>query len=169
MKKLPAILLVFLLALTTATAQQKGLVAGPMTGSIELRDVIIWVEVAPSVKQLAVRYWPQGRQNSARTRTYEGALGKTYNPVKIQLINLDPSTVYEYEIITDKVAAKKSVFKTKSLWQYRTPAPDFTFLTGSCAYFNEEGFDRPGSLTARIPPYFSRWPVRRLISCSGWG
>jgi alkaline phosphatase D len=35
-------------------------------------------------------------------------------------------------------------FKTSELWQWRKPAPDFVFLTGSCAYFNEPVYDRPG-------------------------
>lgn len=144
MRTIPCILLALLFSATLASAQQKSIVAGPMTGSVELRDAIVWVEVAPSVRQLAVRYWPKGQPGKARTQAYDGILGKTFNPAKLQLAHLDPATVYEYEVIVDKVAARKSSFQTKTLWQYRMPAPDFTFLTGSCAYFNEDGFDRPG-------------------------
>jgi alkaline phosphatase D len=35
-------------------------------------------------------------------------------------------------------------FRTPPLWQWRTDPPDFTLLTGSCAYINEEAYDRPG-------------------------
>ncbi len=33
---------------------------------------------------------------------------------------------------------------TKSLWKWRTDAPDFSFLAGSCSYINEPEYDRPG-------------------------
>ena len=36
---------------TISVSAQKSLVAGPMAGSVELRDAIIWLEVSPSVKQ----------------------------------------------------------------------------------------------------------------------
>ncbi|WP_126244460.1 alkaline phosphatase D family protein [Chitinophaga rhizosphaerae] len=143
MRAIPCILFVLFLTFP-GIAQHKGLVAGPMTGSVELRDAIVWVEVAPTVKQVAVRFWPKGQEGRARTQNWTGQSGRTYLPVKLQLVNLDPATEYEYEVVIDKIPAKKSSFKTKTLWQYRMPAPDFTFLTGSCAYFNEDGFDRPG-------------------------
>ncbi|HSN60564.1 MAG TPA: alkaline phosphatase D family protein, partial [Ferruginibacter sp.] len=69
------------------------------------------------------------------------------NPVKIELNWLEPNTTYQYSIIIDgKVAATPfaTKFTTKDLWQYRKPAPDFSFLAGSCAYFNEPVYDRPG-------------------------
>jgi alkaline phosphatase D len=136
--------LFLLLWILPATAQQKTLVAGPMAGSVELRDVIIWLEAAPSVKQAAIRYYEKGKPAAARTERFTGELGKRYNPVKIQLVNLDPGTAYEYEVLLDGKAVKRSAFATKTLWQNRRPAPDFTFLTGSCAYFNEPAYDRPG-------------------------
>ncbi len=144
MRTIPCIILAILLSFSATTAQKNELVSGPMTGAVELRDAIIWAAVLPSVKQAAIRYWPEGKPGSAKTVVYGGKLGELYNPLKINLVNLDPGTVYHYEVLLNKVSVKKSSFKTKTLWQYRMPAPDFTFLTGSCAYFNEEGFDRPG-------------------------
>ncbi|WP_157962757.1 alkaline phosphatase D family protein [Chitinophaga deserti] len=144
MRTIPCIILAILLSFSAATAQKNELVSGPMTGAVELRDAIIWAAVSPSVKQAAIRYWPEGKPGNAKMVVYTGKLGELYNPLKINLVNLDPGTVYNYEVLLNKVSVKKSAFKTKTLWQYRMPAPDFTFLTGSCAYFNEEGFDRPG-------------------------
>ncbi len=150
-----------------AVAQQKALVAGPMTGSVELRDVIIWLEAAPAVKQAAIRYYEKGKPAAARTERFTGQLGKRYNPVKIQLVNLDPGTAYEYEVLLDGNVVKKSAFTTKILWQHRQSAPDFTFLTGSCAYFNEPAYDRPGKpygndssifeTMAAVPADFMMW------------
>ncbi len=137
-----------MLAFAPAVAQQKALVAGPMTGSVELRDAIIWLEVAPTVKSAAVRYYKSGQPGNSRTETYSGGLGKRYNPIKIQLVNLEPGTTYQYDILLNgqKAALPRPLhFTTKPLWQFRQPAPDFTFLTGSCAYFNEPAYDRPGT------------------------
>lgn len=159
--------LFLLLWILPATAQQKALVAGPMAGSVELRDVIIWLEAAPSVKQAAIRYYEKGKPAAARTERFTGELGKRYNPVKIQLVNLEPGTAYEYEVLLDGKAVKRSAFSTKTLWQNRRPAPDFTFLTGSCAYFNEPAYDRPGKpygndssifeTMAAVPADFMMW------------
>ncbi|MEP6597677.1 MAG: alkaline phosphatase D family protein, partial [Ginsengibacter sp.] len=60
---------------------------------------------------------------------------------------LDINTTYTYNIIVDSKPVNKGYplkFTTKDLWQFRKPAPDFTFLTGSCAYFNQPIYDRPG-------------------------
>ena len=35
-------------------------------------------------------------------------------------------------------------FKTQTLWQYRTDPPAVKFAIGSCAYFNDTPYDRPG-------------------------
>ncbi|WP_346317351.1 alkaline phosphatase D family protein [Chitinophaga sp. YIM B06452] len=162
-----ASLLFLLLWILPAAAQQKALIAGPMAGSVELRDVIIWLEAGSAVKQAAIRYYEKGKPAAARTERFTGELGKRYNPVKIQLVNLEPGTAYEYEVLLDGKAVKRSAFTTKTLWQYRQPAPDFSFLTGSCAYFNEPAYDRPGKpygndssifeTMAAVPADFMMW------------
>ncbi|MFC3856280.1 alkaline phosphatase D family protein [Chitinophaga sp. GCM10012297] len=159
--------LCLLLWIFPAAAQQKALVAGPMTGSVELRDAIVWLEAAPAVKQAAIRYYEKGKPASARTERYTGKLGKRYNPIKIQLVNLEPGTRYEYEVLLDGKVVKRSAFTTKTFWHFRRPAPDFTFLTGSCAYFNEPAYDRPGKpygndssifeTMADVPADFMMW------------
>jgi alkaline phosphatase D len=70
------------------------------------------------------------------------------------------------------------------LWQWRKPAPDFTFLTGSCAYFNEPEFDRPGKpyggdssifeTMAKTPAAFNvwlgdNWYTREVDFNTRWG
>lgn len=153
-----------------AVTAQRSLIAGPMAGSVELRDVIIWLEVAPAVKQVVIRYYPKGQPAQAKTETWKGALGNRYNPLKITLANLEPGTTYAYDVLLDGGKARlpaPAMFTTKALWQHRVPAPDFTFLAGSCAYFNEPQFDRPGKpygndssifeTMARTPADFMLW------------
>lgn len=125
------------------TAQSQ-IVAGPMLGQTELRDAKIWVEVAPSVKGVQLVYGKKGAAKKSLL-AYKGSLGNRYNPIQFQLANLEPATTYEYRFLLDGKPAKQTgEFTTKTLWQWRQPAPDFSFLTGSCSYVNEPVYDRPG-------------------------
>lgn len=131
---------------------KNGLVSGPWAGNVELRNATIWVEVTPDVKSVAVKFAAvNADKKAAGLETgivkYKGQLGNAFNPVKIELNGLKMHTVYNYSVlINDKPVpvAFTTRFTTKELWQWRKPAPDFSFLTGSCAYFNEPEFDRPG-------------------------
>lgn len=124
-----------------------GLVSGPWAGNIELRTAKIWLEVAPTVKKVAVQYYPVARPVEKNTLVYKGILGLEFNPVKLEVNNLQFGTTYHYDLLIDgkKITLPfETNFTTKDLWQYRKPVPDFSFLTGSCAYFNESAYDRPG-------------------------
>ena len=137
-----------ILLLTSAIAQTgNGLLSGPWAGNVELRNATIWAEVSPEVKSVAVKFYPEKEPGKSKTVVYKGELGNEFNPVKIELNGLEFNTVYAYTLIVNgKTAATtfKTSFITKDLWQYRKPAPDFSFLAGSCAYFNEPVYDRPG-------------------------
>ncbi len=123
---------------------QPRLLSGPLLGPVELRDAKVWVEVSPEVKQVALQYNKRGDAKS-RTIVYKGELGNEFNPVTFSLGGLDISSTYQYKILVNgKVTSAGGAFTTKDLWQWRKPAPDFSFLTGSCAYFNQPEFDRPG-------------------------
>lgn len=64
--------------------------------------------------------------------------------------DLTPGTKYRIARITP--TANTSVYDTNYVaefttledWQHRRDAPDFSFVTGSCSYINEESTDRPG-------------------------
>jgi alkaline phosphatase D len=127
-----------------AAHAQKGIVSGPWAGNVGLRTATIWVEVTPDIKKVAVKY---KTDEQSKEVTYKGELGKDFNPVKIELNGLMFNTTYNYEVwLNDKKVETNftTKFTTKDLWQHRKLAPDFTFLAGSCAYFNEPIFDRPG-------------------------
>lgn len=123
-----------------------GLVSGPRADYVELRSATIWMEVSPSVKKVEVRYIDPVSKIQ-RSVTYKGELGKEFNPIKVELNGLTMNSVYKYSVLLDGRPVSTSFplqFTTKDLWQWRKPAPDFNFLMGSCAYFNEPVFDRPG-------------------------
>ncbi len=133
------------LALFLFSVLQAQIVSGPMLGPVELRDAKVWIEVAPQVKRVQLQYCKKGESPKYKTIENKSELGKDFNPIEFTIGGLDYNTTYEYRLIIDgKQAKEKGEFTTKDLWQWRKPAPDFSFLAGSCAYFNEAAFDRPG-------------------------
>ncbi|MEO5647183.1 MAG: alkaline phosphatase D family protein [Chitinophagaceae bacterium] len=141
-------IIIFSLPIVVPGQVKSNLVSGPWAGNVELRNATIWLEVSPKVRSVAVKYFLPGKSINAQTVEYKGELGNEFNPVKIELNGLAFNTNYNYTLILDgkSINANKDwQFTTKDLWQYRKPPPDFTFLAGSCAYFNEPAVDRPGT------------------------
>ncbi len=170
------------------TAQNKSkLVSGPWAGNVELRTAMIWLEVSADVKKVAVEYFAASNLNTKKLVAYKGELGKSFNPIKLELNDLEFGTTYQYSVLLDgkKIDLPFDIrFTTKDLWQYRKSAPDFSFLTGSCAYFNETKFDRPGKpyggdssifeTMAKTPADFNiwlgdNWYYREVDYTSVWG
>ncbi|HMJ47127.1 MAG TPA: alkaline phosphatase D family protein [Ferruginibacter sp.] len=166
-------------------AQKPSLISGPWAGNVELRNATIWAEVSPSVRTVAVKY--SRGDSKIKTVFYKGPLHNEFNPVKIELNNLEINSVYTYTLVLDGNEIKTSFptrFITKDLWEWRKPAPDFTFLAGSCSYFNEPVYDRPGKpyggdssifeTMAGIPAAFhiwmgDNWYTREVDFYSTWG
>lgn len=133
------------LFIAIAVFAQPRIISGPMLGPVELRDAKIWVEVSPEVKLVSLQYAKKGEAQS-KTVHYKGELGNEFNPITFTLGGLDFNTTYQYKLfVNGKTTSAGGEFTTKDLWQWRKPAPDFSFLTGSCSYFNEPVFDRPGT------------------------
>ncbi len=132
-------------------AQDKRLVtAGPMLGQVELRTASIWIEAASSAIP-DLRYWKKdapGNIYYTPGRTFTEAIQQGFYPVLFTIGGLDTHTTYEYQVLArgDRKSNVKAdgQFTTKELWQFRKPAPDFSFITGSCSYMNQPPFDRPG-------------------------
>ncbi|MGE5105962.1 MAG: alkaline phosphatase D family protein [Sphingobacteriales bacterium] len=188
------VIAVFLLTATSViSAQSKtGIKAGPMLGQVEMRTADIWIEVTPDVKSVALKYKAINANIKANGKEsgmaiYKGELGKEFNPVKFNIGGLKLNTTYQYSILINGKGIKipyETKFTTKDLWQWRKPAPDFSFLTGSCAYFNEPEFDRPGKpyggdssifeTMGKTPAEFmlwlgDNWYTREVDYSSEWG
>lgn len=176
----------FLFVSLASFAQQKnGIISGPWAGNVELRNATIWVEVTPQVKSVAVNFTAE--KGVTQTKKYTGELGKEFNPVKLELNGLEMNKTYNYAIVIDGKPVKTTYstkFTTKELWQWRKPAPDFSFLTGSCSYFNETIYDRPGKpyggdssifeTMANTPASFhlwlgDNWYTREVDYFTAWG
>jgi alkaline phosphatase D len=138
--------LVLLFCLSANTGAQ--VVSGPMLGQVELRTAKVWIEVKPGTA-VDIWYWKKGNMAGAQKLSENTSSSAWFAPLTFDLVALDMNTTYEYQFLVNNKSAKKPTsadgeFTTKDLWQWRKPAPDFSFLTGSCAYFNEPIYDRPG-------------------------
>ncbi len=121
--------------------------SGPWIGNIGLRTASLWMEPLAGTDSVVVRYFPLGKKENSRSVSVIIIPGNEFNPSRIDLTGLEPATEYRFE--ADLHSSKRRFsyngsFTTKELWQYRKPAPDIVFLAGSCSYFNEPEYDRPG-------------------------
>src|SRR4051812_47824586 len=98
MKPWITFLTIFFFTFTIIQAQPNVLKSGPWAGNVELRNATIWAEVMPSVKTVAVRYYPHKNLKAANTIQYKGILGNNFNPVKIELNGLEINTAYDYQL-----------------------------------------------------------------------
>jgi len=125
---------------------QKTIVAGPMPGYIELRTARIWLQFADNITEASIHYRPAGKSSAKLLSQKKLLRGGEFNTAIFTLTALDPGTTYNYYISAgaNKKILDSGSFSTQVLWQYRQRAPDFTFLAGSCVYFNQPEYDKPG-------------------------
>ena len=132
-------------SLSLLLSAQSLIVSGPMLGPVELRDAKVWVELSPSVRSASMRVTKKGEKNFTDV-SYRGELQRPFNPIQFSVGGLEPNTTYQYQIwVNGKPSDQGGEFTTKPLWQWRSPAPDFSFLAGSCSYINDPAYDRPGT------------------------
>lgn len=140
----PFFIALFIFISLQTISQKQEIISGPMLGPVELRDAKVWLEVSAEVKSVSLQYKKRGTGES-RVIVYKGELGNSFNPIQITIGGLEINSTYEYQfLINGNLSAAKGEFTTKDLWQYRKPAPDFTFLAGSCSYMNQPLYDRLG-------------------------
>jgi alkaline phosphatase D len=145
-------ILLFSCIALTALAQKNGLVSGPMLGYIEHRETVIWLQTQ-CAKSVTIEYWEGTTPLGSVKKTDILSATKNNLPCSLQnhqfvLGDLNMGATYSYRILIDgKVQSfdYPLTFKTKPLWEWRTDAPDFNFLLGSCLYVNDSAYDRPGS------------------------
>ncbi len=141
--------LVFLLGgiLAWYAKAEAQLISGPMLGPVELRDARVWIAVG-SADDAAVLKVKRDGETQEREILPERISKQGFHTCIFTIGALEPGTTYNYtvEVTGSKqnLIRKTGKLTTKTLFQWRFNAPDFSFLTGSCAYFNEPAYDRPG-------------------------
>jgi alkaline phosphatase D len=134
------------------------LFAGPMQGYVAARSALVWLQT-PGAAEVAIEYAPVDapgdKKRTATVRT--DATGQFC--AHLVLDDLVPGRQYAaVPLVNGKAAADRAItVRTQAIWQYRSPPPDFTVLTGSCAYINDPAFDRPGN------PYGGGYDIYRAM------
>lgn len=156
--------LVLCLSALLVQAQIK-LVSVPVVGYVTYREAQVMVELSGgSFVELVCK--PDSGPKSGELRYFGTASSMWLGPqpsgnvYKYVLKDVVPGTKYSCRFYNGKKALGDSAFtiQTPALWEWRTPAPDFSFVTGSCVYINEEKYDRPGA------PYGKSTEILGLMS-----
>jgi alkaline phosphatase D len=155
-----------------AFAASGRLVSGPMLGYQSHREALIWLE-AQDATRVELRYQIAGRPESARTIVQAAPAPSPAGtqPMKFVLPLLELGQRYEYALQIDGVPVSRPyplAFRTTTQWEWRTDPPEFSFLFGTCAYFNDSPYDRPGK------PYGAGTEIFRHMAARGadfmiWG
>lgn len=117
-----------------------------MNGYSEMREAAVWVQMNDACI-VELHYWPEDEPDKMKR-----SLAKSADPEKAYAVHLiandlEPGTSYRYKILAngeEQNGEQEYRFRTQVLWQYRSDPPDVRFAAGSCAFVNEEEYDRPG-------------------------
>ncbi len=149
----PKISFLFILIFSPLFAVKAQIVSGPMQGNVSLRTAQVWVETKPNTA-VSLKVSPMNSEMGIDTEEKE-KFGFHYTIYTIY--GMAPDMEYDCTMTAIAGASKehrKLKIKTGSLWPFRKPAPDITILAGSCAYINEEKYDRPGKPYGSSPKIF---------------
>jgi alkaline phosphatase D len=140
-------------------AQQSLLQSGPMLGYAEMKEVMLWAQTK-SAAMVQVAYWKAGAPGDTLLTDKVTTSKASAFTAKLIADRVEPGQQYDYELRINGIRVKLDYptrFQTLPLWQWRTDPPDFTMVTGSCTYVNEEAFDRPGK------PYGGQYEIFNTI------
>ncbi len=155
-------LLIACLLFSVFSAQAAELRAGPMAGANGQRSTRLWLQTTePATVELFYRR-TGGQEEWARQ--WRDTVVEEDNVAHFVIGGLEPGSVYEYWLKIDGKAVGREApfrFHTQKLWQYREDPPAFTLMTGSCSYFNETVYDRPGRPYGRSPSIFEVMAERK--------
>ncbi|NUQ22387.1 MAG: alkaline phosphatase family protein [Saprospiraceae bacterium] len=135
------------LAICHLFAQAPQLKSGPMVGYSDMREVALWVQTQESAN-VQIAYWDLANPrdtfltNRVRTQTVNA------HTAHLTAEQVTPGKKYGYRLYIDNQPIALNYpaeFQTQVLWQWRTDPPPFKMALGSCAYINEDPYDRPGT------------------------
>jgi len=144
-KKLFFIVLFFLLC-NVSFAQKELLQSGPMVGYSQMKEVMLWVQTKKEA-EVKIEYW---EKNNPQKKFFTSVVKTTKNfgfTAKLLADSVEPGLLYQYVLYINKIKLNlpyATSFQTQSIWEWRTEPPDFKFASGSCAYINEQAYDRQG-------------------------
>jgi len=140
------LLLIFLavFSVNLSYSQNFNLSSGPMPGYSEMKEVSIWLQTKESCL-VNIKYHEKGSSESHTTDMVSTSKASAFTAILIA-DEVEPGKTYEYSVFingTEQIFDYPLTFKTQEIWKWRGDAPDFSFLMGCGAYFNEAKYDRP--------------------------
>ncbi len=143
------------LASLSLFAQSVEIVSGPMPGYSELKEAGVWLQLNQEA-DVSMEYWDVAQPEEKYASANYSCKETEANTARLIARNLEPGTTYGYTIKVNgkrMLAEENLQFKTQELWRHRKDPPAFSLALGSCAYINEERYDRPGK------PYGSNYGI----------
>jgi len=171
---LGTVILLFSFQLHGQKKQEIECTSTPVVGAVSHREALVYVE-ATGTFQLMLKCMDENGNTISTAHALKRSLANDdliFENVGIfhfHVKGLKPGTQYKIQVYEGKKELKcgNTGFKTPVLWEWRTPAPDFSFLTGSCLFINETEYDRPGTpygkstdiitTMAKMPGDFNLW------------
>lgn len=148
----------FIFAVVSSLPALAQLACSPMIGYTEMREAFVWVQTEAPGK-VVFECFPENNTTLTQRHEVETTLDLA-NVAHFSATNLEPGETYVFRLIVDETVMQDDtwMFTTQPLWQYREEPPAFTLATGSCAFINEERYDRPGK------PYGSDYGIFERIA-----
>lgn len=139
--------IIFTIFLLFSQFIQAQVISGPMIGHTDLRTSTIWMYFNIEVLEAKLVYYKVG--DSKKTISNFNIASGLFKTATALLYDLEPGNTYKYCVLVDKShdTIKSGFVTTQTLWQWREKfikLPEFSFLTGSCTYFNQPDYDRLG-------------------------
>jgi len=135
------------ITISAQTALNPLLQAGPMPGYADMREAMLWVQTTRSTEVYAVYADAENPEVLRRTNKVLTDKATAYT-ARLIADTVEPGRIYNYQIFIDEKPVSlpyPTRFNTPPLWKWRGDPPEFTMLTGSCAYINQAEYDRPGN------------------------
>jgi alkaline phosphatase D len=141
---IPFSCLLFIAGCTSENPTTTELTGAPMLGHVGMRHAVLWSQTTDA-SDMKLSYWERDT-SIAGARSTDG-IRDAHNCSVFEISGLEPNVQYEacIETLDGRVVSDTLHWTTQELWQYRKDPPAFTFATGSCAFINEEQYDRPGT------------------------
>jgi hypothetical protein len=132
-----------------------------MIGHTTQRTSEIWFEFSPGVKSATLSYRNINSVN-IQNKVELSLSGEEFNTGKFLLTNLQPANRYIYKVSIDKPGTLivTDTITTQQLWQWRKPAPDFSFPPEVARISMNHYMIYQENLMEKILPYLNQWPKK---------
>lgn len=147
MKTLVLSIFITLFSFGELFGQHPLLQSGPMPGYAEMREVALWLQTKKSA-DVFIKYHVKDQTDTPRFSSHVRTSKENAFTAVLIADTVVPGKRYSYRLFIDGMEAIFAFpleFQTPPLWRWRTEPPEFTMLTGSCAYINQPEHDRSGT------------------------